>query len=204
MRFCECRLRKPQRLTVLTIEEERMRWVSSLMSYDCLLWESMRPEEFLKGQLVDIEAWLREIAETVICHCDQVPMWLRVGSLRHLYAAHEVRRRKAAAEAGAPVGNEPGEQLVECFEEDGMTQMRQAASSESDRFRVTLELSQTVRSVYKPDTPFEVSHGVPVLIVPGVHARLSNISEEGAFVEDEVFEVKKSRRRGRLGIMQAI
>lgn len=68
MRFCECRLRKPQRLTVLTIAKEHMRWVSSLMSYGRLLWEGMRPEEFSTGQLVDIEAWLREIVATR-CPC---------------------------------------------------------------------------------------------------------------------------------------
>ena len=117
------------------------------MAYDRLLWESLRPEVYLSDQLVDVEAWLRDIAETVIIHCDQVPMWLRIGGMRQLYASHEVRKLKAAAIAGPSLGNEPGGQIVQCHEEDGMRQMRQAAPSEADRFRVTLELSQLVRNV---------------------------------------------------------
>ena len=53
--------------------------------------------------------------------------------------------------------------------------------------------------MYKPGTPLEVSHGVPVLIVPGVHARLSNVSEEGTFVKDEVFEVKGKQKVRKVG-----
>ena len=44
VRFCEVRRRKPQRLAMLTIEEERVRWVTTLMAYGRLLWESLRPE----------------------------------------------------------------------------------------------------------------------------------------------------------------
>jgi len=44
MRFCGARLRKPQRLTTLTLTEERGRWECTLQAYDRLLWEVMRPE----------------------------------------------------------------------------------------------------------------------------------------------------------------
>ena len=44
MRFVGARLRKPQRLTTLSLAEERCRWCCILQAYDRLLWESMRPE----------------------------------------------------------------------------------------------------------------------------------------------------------------
>ena len=44
MRFCDARLRTPQRLCCLTLEEEHQRCVNTLQAYVRLLWEAMRPE----------------------------------------------------------------------------------------------------------------------------------------------------------------
>ena len=73
--------------------------------------------------------------------------------------------------------------------EDGMTQMRQSADGAADRFRVTLETSQMVFNQFKAggEAP-EVRHGKPVLVVPGCHARLSNISPKGTWLRDERFK----------------
>ena len=185
-------------MTTLTLGEEHARWEVSLQAYDRLLWESLRPEEYLQDQLACTQDWLEGIEDTVVCHCDQVPMWLRIGSLKQLYTKNEVRKKKA--HKLRPVrGDDPGGQVMVCDEADGMTQMRQAAAAEADRFRVTLELSQLVRNVYRPGVPLEVSHGIPVLIVPGQHARLSNISEDGTFIQDEVFEVKRKQKVRKAG-----
>ena len=51
------------------------------------------------------------------------------------------------------------------------------AKGEGDRFRVTLELSQMVTNTFEPNEKPAVKHGLPVLLVPGAHARLSNIDE---------------------------
>ena len=82
---------------------------------------------------------------------------------------------------------------------DGMTQLRQHGAPEGNRFRVTLETSQIVSNVFKPHEMPTVRHGRPVLIVPGRHARLSNIDKGGFFIEDETFVVKNKtvlRRKG--------
>ena len=198
MRFCEVRLRRPQRLVHLTIFEERMRWEATLQAYDRLLWQAMRPE-LLGDMVVKPEEFVEGIEDLVVCHCDQVPMWLRSGSHMQLYLSSEVKRRKAHAER--PVGlSEAGGQVQQNFQEDGMAQMRQVGKSEGDRFRVTLELSQMVRHVFKPGVPPEVKHGRPVLVVPGAHARLSNIGEDGCFIEDEIFEVKGKQRVRKKGV----
>ena len=48
MRFCQARLRVPQRLTKLTLIEERGRWLTTLHAYDRVLFEAM-DEDFLGG-----------------------------------------------------------------------------------------------------------------------------------------------------------
>ena len=158
MRFCGARLRTPQRLTCLTLNEERARW------------------------------------RTTMIYADQVPVWLRIGSQRQLYGNLEVKRQKKRHEPSEPHLSEPGAQVVEVRDEDGMAQMRQAARGEGDRYRATLELAQVVRNVFKPGEKPEVRHARPVLVVNGAHARLSNIDENGRFVEDEVFLVKNKQK----------
>ena len=192
MRCCGARLRTPQRLTTLTMSEERSRWQCTLQAYDRLLWEAMRPK-YLADQVVDPEAFVDGIEDAVVIHADQVPCWLRIGSQKQLYGSAEVRRKKAH-EVAVPHLSEPGAQRVCVEEPDGMAQMRQTARGEGDRFRVTLELSQVVTNVFKPSEKPEVRHGRPVLVLPGAHARLSNIDERGMFLEDEVFIVKGKQK----------
>ena len=80
----------------------------------------------------------------MVAHCDQVPVWLRVGARKQLYTRHEVRQRKAH-KGHVPGGHDLGGQVIRDEEEDGAASsdhMRQTCVSEGDRFKVTLELSQ--------------------------------------------------------------
>ena len=192
MRFCGARLRKPQRLTTLSVHEERCRWKCTLQAYDRLLWEAMRPE-CLEEKVVDPKAFVEGIEEAVAIHADQVPCWLRIGTQKQLYGNAEISRRKTHKDH-VPHLSEPGAQRQHTEEPDGMAQTRQTGKGEGDRFRVTLELSQVVTNVFKPSEKPEVRHGRPVLVVPGAHARLSNIDEKGLFIEDEVFLVKGKQK----------
>ena len=83
MRFCGARLRMPQRLTTLNLNEERARWIATLQSYDRLLWEAMRPE-FLQDLVANPEEFVDGIGDLVVIHADQVPCWLRIGSQKQL------------------------------------------------------------------------------------------------------------------------
>ena len=195
MRACDARLRRPQRLSRLSIAEEKVRWQNTLIGFDRVLWEAMQEEE-VDQKVVDPEDFVRNNEELVVCHCDQIPMWLRMGSSRQLYKAGELRKegrkRQELVEAGEiqKKGDETGGQVQECHAEDGMTQMRQDADGAADRFRVTLEVSQMVHHQLKLSEEPLVRHGRPVLVLPGCHARLSNISEDGTWIEDEVFKAK--------------
>ena len=200
MRFCGARLRTPQRLAPLTINEERARWMTTLQNYDRLLWEAMRPEH-LEESVVDPKAFVEGIEDTVVIHADQVPCWLRIGSMKQLFGKNELKKHKRH-ELVEPHLSTPGAQKASANEVDGMAQTRQFAKSEGDRFRVTLELSQVVTNVFKPSEKPEVKHGRPVLVVPGCHGRLSNIDEHGMFIEDEVFN-KKGKQKVRRAMTSA-
>ena len=163
-----------------------------MMSYDRLLWEAMRLE-LLKERFVQFEAFVAGIEDLVVCHCDQVPVWLRIGGQRQLFRAGEVRKIKAHALA-APTGDEVGGQVLQNDSADGMAQMRQIANVEADRFRVTFEMSQLVFNVFNLAEAPLVRHGRPVLVVLGSHARLSNFDAQGCIIEDEIFEVKGKQR----------
>ena len=72
---------------------------------------------------------------------------------------------------------------------------RQATSEASsawreERFRITYEARQLLRNVFAdPESPVLGVVGKGLLVVPGQWARLSNISEDGKFIEAEQFKV---------------
>ena len=122
MRACEARLRKPQRSTVLSVLEERARWMTTLQAYDRLLWEAMGPAE-LQERVVDAEAFVDSIEDALVIHADQVPCWLRIGSQKQLYGNAEVRKRKRH-ELSVPNLAEVGGQQQNVEDDDGMAQTR--------------------------------------------------------------------------------
>ena len=195
MRVVEARLRAPQRLVKLSLTEERGRWLTTLQAYDLMLYESMCPEK-LRKLLADPERFVAGIEDLVIVHCDQIPVWIKIGAMKQLYSKDELRSKKAHEILEKDM-NAPGERVVVSNEPDGMTQMRQLANGDLDKFRVTLETSQLVFSVMRPTEQPKCVHGRPVLVMPGAHARLSNIDKNGNFIKDEFFVVgnKKVERR---------
>ena len=66
--------------------------------------------------------------------------------------------------------------------------MRGAATSGQDKFRVTFLMRQVVRHYFDHDLDPVGNQLPPILIVPGVHCRLNNISEAGTWVMDEIFQ----------------
>ena len=65
-----------------------------MQAYDRLLWEAMRPEAS-QERVVHPEAFVDGIEDAFVIHADQVPMWLRLGSQKQLYADDEVRHKIA-------------------------------------------------------------------------------------------------------------
>ena len=148
MRFCGACVRNPQRLTNISLGEERARWMVTLQAYDRLLWEAMRPE-FLQDKVVDPQAFVEGVKGTVVVHADQVPVWLRIGGMKQLYRSSEVKKANTHVTA-VPHLSEPGAQVMRVNAGDGMAQTRQFGKGQGDRFRVTVELSQYVAGSEKP------------------------------------------------------
>ena len=113
--------------------------------------------------------------------------------MKQLYRSSEVKKAKTHVTA-VPHLSEPGAQVMRVSASDGMAQTRQFGKGQGDRFRVTVELSQYVTNVFNPSEKPEVRHGRPILVVPGAHARLSNVDEHGLFIEGEVFVVKGKQK----------
>ena len=66
-------------------------------------------------------------------------------------------------------------------------QQRGRGCAEQSRFRVTLELCQAVYNYFDERLEPEGQIMKSSLVVVGVHARLSNISDEGCYIKDECF-----------------
>ena len=138
------------------------------MSFDRCFCEAMR-EELLDQKVVDPVNCVRSNGGLFACLCDQIPMWLRMGSARQLCksveATRKKRKRHETVKAGevSRKGDEVRGQVVECHAEDGMAQMRQDADGVVVHFRLTLETSQMVHHQFKLSEAPEVRHGRPVL-----------------------------------------
>ena len=84
------------------------------------VWECMHAEQ-LTGKVVDPQRFVSNVRSTVVCHCDQIPMWLRIGASKMCVLEEEVSK----------TNKRPGREqaMKDC------TQLRQNAASEADRFR---------------------------------------------------------------------
>lgn len=140
-RFCEARVRKPQRLVQLTLSQEKMRCLVSWRSFDELLFLAMgHDESFLQERLVNPAEWLSNIEDTCILMSDQVPFWVKVSGGRALYSASELSSRKR--DKSWEELRERTTQVVEVNEPQSTPMLRQSAIAEHSRYRVTLELTQ--------------------------------------------------------------
>ena len=68
-----------------------------------------------------------------------------------------------------------------------MSQLRGNQESGAEKYRITVELAQVVRNYFDAELDPVGELAQTLVIVPGTHARLSNISDEGTFLKDEVF-----------------
>ena len=53
----------------------------------------MRPE-LLEDRVLYPQGFARNVENLAVCHCDQVPMWLRLGATKQLFTGTEVTKCK--------------------------------------------------------------------------------------------------------------
>ena len=130
-----------------------------------------------------------------------MPMWLKLSPGKQVYAAGEIaeeRRHGRSSQAQACLDEHRAAQAGKASavrdeeeEEDvgneGMYQLRGEASGDQDKFRVTVDFEQQVWGWCDEKTEPRFEWGVTSVIFTGTHLRLSNISEEGRWIETERF-----------------
>ena len=189
-------------------------------------------EAFMRQRFAKLAQARAGMSDAVLLFSDQIPCWLKVTPGRQLYSRHELpkkgKREKVSyhdallalmgqtlmsqkvvpqEDEEVPEEAEEPKNKAEGQEEGKVGQMRGKGSAEQDKFRVTIEACQAVYGYFKEG---EVPVGVIMrssLVLAGAHGRLSNISDEGTFIADELFyangkEVRRvagSSARGLLG-----
>jgi hypothetical protein len=140
------------------------------------------------------------IKSTVVSFSDQVPFWVKVKSARQLYASYELSTKGARNDVSRLSQHFRASQKIEGLGQeedglnpglennDGMSQLRGQAADNNDKYRITLELQQDLYHYFDIEREPVAKHGKPLLILIGVHARLSNIDDNGCFIKDEHFE----------------
>ena len=162
------------------------------MAYDRAMWTmGFAPVEELSELVAKPEQVRETLKDTVLLFSDQVPFWVKVVSSRQLYGKNELRKAGSKAVASEACMS----QVLKCDLDEGVINSESAAQtraqgvSEQDRYRVTFECVQEVHNYFESKTP-EGKIGKSLLVLIGGHGRLSNISDEGNFLEDEHFTHK--------------
>ena len=178
---------------------DRAVWLASCGSADQLKGEVAVPEDFLKHR-----------KEVALVFTDQVPVWIARQNQRKVFAAHEkVKDSKQSAKLrddGKPLHvreiqwsqkmPDKIKELADRQAAEGMSQTRSGAGAvkEDEKFRVTLELRHAVLNFMAgPDALPQYVELPPVLVMYGVHCRISNISKDRRWLEDEDFYVGDER-----------
>ena len=147
----------------------------------------------------------------------EVPVWLKIGKRKVVFAAHEAARSskhsqkfKQGTNAIMQVGDVQESQrlppvvaeLASKAQAEGMTQRRSGGEGDGadEKFRVTLECRQAVLNFFAGGDQAPKSVQLPpILIIQGVHCRIDNIDKDRRWVKDEEFivaEVPVIRKKG--------
>ena len=180
-RYCGFRNLKSQRETALSPFLEHARCLKIWQSFGYNLWSACleKPE---KPRVAAERQFLEQVrsGNLVLGWSDQVPWWGLLNSSRTLKLAPEV----------APPGQ-------------SRKQGRGPDADKARKFRIIVELRQVLKNYCSQDP--EVAPvglmGKSLVIVGGIHCRLSNISEDGKWLEDESFWLDKTTWSGSRGTL---
>ena len=209
---------RPQRRSSMSLAQEKLGWQVSMNSWDRAIWlAAFGSEEDLRGQVAIPQDFMKQRKNIAIVTSDQVPIWVARQGHRTVFAAHEKVRDSKSSKRTAGERREIrdirdiqwSQKLPEKVKElakeaaaESMTQRRSGAGGEGEdeKFRLTLELRHAVLRFFEgPHIPPEYHELPPILVVWGVHARISNISKDRRWLEDEEFWIGDQhivRRKG--------
>eukprot|EP00959_Pyramimonas_sp_CCMP1952_P375316 7860681-Pyramimonas_sp.AAC.1 len=188
------RLFKPQRLLSISLEEEEKRALHGWWSFDeALRLACVDPVSDLDDHVADPQGFRDSVEDLVIFMSDQVPMWLKISPAKQLHAEYEVQEGKTKKTKDSSVQASAVQLIHDEGEGDddneGMTQLRGENSADQDKFRITVDLEQRVHGWCSETKDPQFQWGTTSVVFTGTHCRLSNISEDGRWIESEKFVV---------------
>ena len=206
--FLCCKNLKPDLVTKLSPEEESVRAMLTWQSLDRLLYKAVFAPLCELEPLVCNAKEFRDNCDKLVLICsDQIPLWVKMGAEKELFASWEFQpvEQSALREAlqmhheATLADRDRGQALVKVTvlqsepHMSGQRQKRALRESSLDRYRVTYEARQAVLNLCaKPDAtgkqkPVEGVVLPGLLVVHGTHCRLNNISESGKWISDESY-----------------
>ena len=206
VKFAGMQVGRPSRYTSMTLAQEKIGWQISMRSWDYAVWlAGLATADQLRGHVALPAQFIEHRKEVALVMTDQVPVWLKIGQRKIVFAKHEVVKNSSKSKKFKEGTNyikkatdvqqsqklpKVIEELAQQQAEDAMTQKRSGAhggSGADEKFRVTLECRHAVLGFFAGE-PISVQLP-PLLIMYGVHCRLSNIVENTRWKEDEDFAI---------------
>ena len=198
---------RPSRYTELTPEQEEINWQVTWQGFDRAQWlAAFGTVEDLKPHIADPARFINRREDTALIFSDQVPVWIKIGNRKIVFSAadkgkHSKQAKQAAGSLNSPQMSQALE-LINALEDDraksGQTQTRGPQKSGDEKYRVTLECRQAVLNWFSTEDP----RGVvlpPILVMHGMHCRLSNISDDRTWIADETIVIAGHEIRHKKG-----
>jgi len=188
---------RPSRYTDLTPQQEQINWEITHQGFDYAQWlAAFGSADQLKAHIADVPKFCERRQETALIFTDQVPVWIKIGNKKVVFSAGD-RCKKSSGSKKMTGGQklpqmtqalQAVEQLSDQIAADGQSQTRGPQKSGDDKFRITLECRQAVLNWFGDEDPVGVI--LPsILVLWGVHCRLSNITADRRWKEDETIVI---------------
>ena len=165
------RLLMPQRLCMLTPQEEAHRFKCTIQCQDEMMWIiAFGEKEELAKHVSDPDLVIRLRKDCVLLFSDQVPWWVKVKSSRQLYTSSEsqARSKRARRDVGPQFQDtQTVMNMDDDDDDDGQTQKRGHTGGVNDKYRITLVLLQIVWNFFDAEKDPVGQFGPSVLILIG-------------------------------------
>jgi hypothetical protein len=185
MNRCELVSRSCQRATNLSAEEERQRVIFGWRFFDQALADIVS-QETERTAVRDPADFIAHASETAITMSDQIPVWLKVEPGKLLTS--KIRLKLAAEQRKIRRENRKKKTEPADNANPRVTTVRKSAGK-PPRWRVSFIARQAVERFFDYKTQ-PVGRILPsILLVPGTHGRLENISRDGLYIKDECFQL---------------
>ena len=182
------KLEKPSRMSKLTMEEEEARVKATWQQFDYMMHvAAFGSIETLKKYVSDPVHWIENRGSVVIGMSDQIPVWVKIGRNKQLYCEEELQRKCSKQALKAIVPLQAGA-LKAAIGTEGSSLTRTTGDATAEKYRITYEARHLVLNYFNGEEPVGMLWKGALVVKGAVHARLHNISAEGTWIKDEVFE----------------